>query len=89
MEEPGVEYAVGSQSWHDVNPAFGRLYLPASQSMQSFVSEVPLATVVLPPRQCSHVVLPGLMLYIPRVHCKQLPLPELPGVAWNDPARQS
>jgi|TARA_B110000090_G_C13045093_1_gene317214 hypothetical protein len=86
MEEPGCEYAVESQSLQDVNPAFGRLYLPASQSMQSFVSEVPLATVVFPPRQFSHVVLPGLMLYIPRVQSKQL---LLPATVWNFPAWQS
>ena len=47
------------------------------QSLQSNVLDVPVATVVFPPRQFSHFRLAGKMLYIPRLQSVQIPA-ELP-----------
>ena len=59
------------------------------QSLQSVVLELPVATLVFPPRQFSQATLPGLMLYIPRAQTLQLLIPVLPAVGWNFPAVQS
>ena len=75
MEEPLTEYAARSQSLQAVKPAW--LYLPAMQSLQSNVLELPSASVVFPPRQFSHFRLAGKMLYIPRLQSVQIPA-ELP-----------
>ena len=65
------------------------LCLPASQSLQSVVLTLPVATVVFPPRQFSHIGLPGLMLYLPRAQTLQLLILVLSAVGWNFPAAQS
>ena len=85
MEEPLTEYAARSQSLQAVKPAW--LYLPAMQSLQSNVLELPSASVVFPPRQFSHFRLAGKMLYIPRLQSVQIPaeLPTFPAGQSSQP----
>ena len=75
------------QSLHVVKSSLPVLCLPASQSLQSVVLTLPVATVLFPPRQFSHFRLAGKMLYIPRLQSVQIPaeLPTFPAGQSSQP----